>query len=235
MTGEARPVTDDYVAPSSETAFQQGSYYADGTTEAGVPCRHSVAFFEDGTYLHLIAWTEADKPCFAYEAGVYGVSTTQLALTPEGGSRVQCEVLDDARLQLSVLPWPGAAERTALEFTRAEAAPLMEFGGTGAITGTPVSFEVDLTLYDDGTYRAVADGYEECGALALDTAAGFAKQYPDHPATGARGLNQVTTVPSAACAYDADGALTITDLRVCTSAENLTRFKAAVRQTNDDE
>lgn len=232
----ALPVTEDYAAPSTDSSFQQGVYTAEAITEAGVTYGHTISFYEDNTYLHVINYTADGKLGFAYETGTYGVSTTTLALDPaktdetQEAVRVQCEIVDGTNLTVSVLPYPGAAERVTMSAVKTDApAQLASLVGTGAITGSPVTFEVTLALYEDGSYVAVADGYEEKGLITIDTAAAYAKQYPDHPSTGVRGMAQVSTVPSAACEHGADGKLTVTDLRVCTSA-NLTRFKATVTE-----
>lgn len=225
----AVPVPDDYEAPDTETAFQTGTYVSE-VEEAGVSYAHAVSFYEDNTYLLVTRYELDGKPHLSYEMGGYGVSTTQLALEPDGGSRTQCEVVDETHLELSILPFAGAEERATVNFTRKDEVDLVaSLSGKGTITGSVVEFDVTFELYEDGSYVAVADGYEEHGVIAIDTATEYAKQYPDHPTTGVRGLNQVATVPYAACGWDADGGLTLTDLRVCTS-ENLTRFKASVAE-----
>lgn len=221
----AHPVTEDYVAPSTDSEFRMGLYTAQ--TQEG---SHAVSFFEDNTYLHVMRWEKEGRMNIACEIGSYGVSTTQLALEPENGDRVQCEVVDGDNLKLSVLPAAGAAERAMLDFSWKETpAQIAALSGTGVITGSPVSFAVSFTVYEDGAYIAVADGYEEKGMIVIDTDTSYAKQYPDHPSTGMRGISQVSTVPYAVCGYDENGKLTLTDIRVCTSP-NLTRFKATVAE-----
>ena len=227
----AYPVTENFVAPSTESAFQPGFYTCAAITEGDVEYHHTASFFEDNTYLIFTRYEEDGKLCLAYETGNYGVSTSQLALEPgesEHSERIQCEIVDGASLKLSILPHPAATERTIIDFAKQESVePIADLVGVGSIGGSVVTFDVTFTLYQDGSYVAVADGHEEKGMIAIDTSAQTAKQYPDHPATSVRGISQVATVPYAQCGYSEDGRLTLTDLRVCTS-ENLTRFKATV-------
>lgn len=222
-------VTDDYEAPSTDSAFRMGTYTCDPVTQDGVEYKHAVTFYEDNTYLHVIRSEQDGHISLTYEMGSYGVSTTQLAIEPEPDkARVESEVLDESHLSLSVPAYPGA-ERSSIEFTKIdEPEAIATFTGTGELTGSVVTFDVTFTLYEDGSYVAVADNYEEKGLIAIDTDAGTAKQYPDHPATGVRGLAQLTTVPYATVSFEG-GKMVITDLRVCTS-ENLTRFKATVTE-----
>ena len=85
-----------------------------------------------------------------------------------------------------------------------------------------------MTLYSDGSYKTTADGFTEKGILVIDSETNFIKQYPDHPESGVRGLNQVTTVPAGKLTEE-DGKLTISGLRV-RKAEELNRYECTVTQ-----
>ena len=121
-------IPPDYEAPSQESDFRAGAYSA--VTECGgTAYTHTASFFEDGTYLLFTVWSEDNTWMFSSETGRYGVSTTQLALEPEGGSRLSCEIVGAEELSLSVLPGPDAAERETVAFTVSEAELLAAFVG----------------------------------------------------------------------------------------------------------
>lgn len=215
-------VPDDFEAPESKSEFQMGTYTAEAVQEDGTAYTHTVSFFEDNTYLHLMTYTQDDQLCFASESGTYSVSTTQLALQPEEGERVSCEVSDSSNLVLSVWAFAGAEQRTEMKFAKTEERQVLaEFAGTGSVKGSDVSFDAEVTLYTDGSYVSEADGFTEAGVLVLNTANGLVKQYPDHPESGVRGLNQVVTVPVGELTAE-DGLLTLKGLRVRRS-ESLNR------------
>ena len=85
-----------------------------------------------------------------------------------------------------------------------------------------------VTLYSDGTYSSDAGGFVEGGIFVMDSASGSFKIYPDHPETGLRGLNQISTVPSGSFSYQ-DGRLVLTDFRLRAS-ESLSRVKCGLTQ-----
>lgn len=215
-------VPDDFEAPESKSEFQTGTYTAEAVQEDEITYTHTVSFFEDNTYLHLMTCEKDDQLCFASEIGTYSVSTTQLALQPEEGERVSCEVSDSSNLVLSVLASAGAEQRTELKFAKTEERQVLaEFSGTGSVKGSDVSFDAAVTLYTDGSYVSEADGFTETGVLVLNTANGFVKQYPDHPESGMHGLNQVATVPAGELTAEG-GLLVLNGLRVRRS-ESLNR------------
>lgn len=228
-------VPEDYEAPETGTDFQTGVYVTDDVNEAGTSYSHVVSFYEDGSFLHMMIYKENDQMVFVSENGGYSVSTTQLALEPGDGGhsdRISCEVVDEAKLKLSVLPYAGASERTELDFTKTDTTELVaEFTGTGTVKGSDETFEVTAALYADGSYESVAADFTETGILVINSAEKFVKQYPDHPETGVRGLNQVTTVPSGEISSE-DGKITIAGLRVRKSA-GLNRHECTVVQQNE--
>ncbi len=220
-------VPADYAAPDTESEFQAGSYEAAAVTEEGVVYGHTISFYEDGTYMHVLRYEKEGQPCFSCEAGTYGVNLTQLALEPDGGDRLSCEVADAETLQVSVYPYAGAGERQTLEFTRTEELSMVaELAGSGEAAGDEEGFDVTVKVYSDGSYESVAGGFAESGILAISTEDSYIKQYPDHPETAVRGMNQVATVPAGACSYE-DGKLTFTGLRVRKSA-GLSRYECTV-------
>ncbi|MBQ8663145.1 MAG: hypothetical protein IJ471_04745 [Eubacterium sp.] len=216
-------VTEDYQAPSDESAFQMGSYTAAMVEQDGIFYTHVITFYEDNSYLHFVSYDQNGQLMFMSETGTYGVSTTQLALEPdgmetEGMKRVECEVVDGTNIKASVVAYPGA-ERTVLDFAKADIiSQLNTYSGTGTVTGTTDTFNASLTLYEDGSYETSAEGFMEKGVLAINSAENYVKQYPDHPETGVRGLTQVGTVPAGT--LDGDS---LVDIRVRTS-DSLTRY-----------
>ncbi len=225
----AYPVTDGYEEQEEGTDFQNGVYVSEDVEEGGVTYSHAVSFYEDGSYLHFTAYEEDGQKRFVNETGNYSVSTTQLALEPEGKDRVACEVVDDSNLKLSILPYAGADARETMGFKKTDAGEeLLKFSGEGSVKGSSETFEVTMTLYSDGSYETTADGFTEKGILVLDSETNFIKQYPDHPESGVRGLNQVTTVPAGGLTEE-DGKLTISGLRV-RKAEELNRYECTVTQ-----
>lgn len=222
-------VTDDYSAPDTSTEFEMGSYAAADVTEDGVTYSHMISFYEDDSYLHLIRYEKDGTVGFTSETGTYGVNITQLALEPEGGERISSEVADGETLNVSVFPYPGAAERSEMEFKKtSDITEIAALTGKGMVTGSDETFEVELRVYSDGSYEAEADGFTETGILAVDTENATVKQYPDHPETGVRGLNQVATVPAGTCSSEG-GKLAFSGLRIRKS-EGLTRYECSVEQ-----
>lgn len=217
-------VPENYDAPDTSTEFQTGSYEAEVRKE-NITYRHSISFYEDETYLHQISYEENGNLKFAWETGNYGVNIDQLALEPEGLDRLSGAVADDSTLTVPVIAQPGDDQRSELEFTRIQEPGLLaEFEGKG--TGTEgENFDVTLKLYSDGSYETAADGFVETGVLVVGTEDSYVKQYPDHPETGERGLNQVSTVPPGICSQE--GSLTLEELRVRRS-EGLTRYECSV-------
>lgn len=213
----AKPLTSDYKAPETDSSFKAGSYIGDNGMAA--------SFFEDGSYL-LFSYGEGGFLC---EAGEYGVSTTQLALTPHSGDRISCTVVSESELSLSVPSAAGERETLTFKKTDAAAEALMTFSGEGKTAGTDESFAVDMVLYTDGSALINAGGYEESGLIVPDTAAGSFKLYPDNPNDKARGLKQVENVPAGEMTFDENGAAVLKDLRVRTS-DSLNRDKATVTE-----
>ena len=221
-------VPEDYDAPSTETDFRAGTYTTADVTKAGVVYKHSISFYEDNTYLHLIRYEKDGIWNFVSETGTYGVNATQLALEPDGADRLSCEVTDDKNLKLSVLPCAGATERSTLDFTMEEEPERMaELTGSGE-TKEGEAFAVTVKLYTDGSYESTAGDFTETGILMLDSENALCKQYPDHPETAVRGLNQVATVPAGVLSGE-NGKLTLEGLRVRKSA-GLTRYECSVTE-----
>ena len=225
----AYPITDGYEEQEEGTDFQSGMYVSEDVEEDGTSYSHVVSFYEDGSYFHLTTYEEDGQERFVSETGKYSVSTTQLAMEPEEKDRVACEVVDDSNLKLSILPYVGAESRETVDFQKTDnTKELMKLSGEGSIKGSSDTFEVTMTLYNDGSYETTADGFTETGVLAIDSETNFEKQYPDHPESGVRGLNQVTTVPAGEITEDG-GRLTISGLRVRNS-EELNRYECTVTQ-----
>lgn len=204
-------------------------YVAEDIEKNGIAYSHVVSFYEDGSFLHVTSWEENGRVKWTNETGSYSVSTTQLAMEPEGKDRVACEVVDAGSLKLSILPSATATDRESADFKKTDATEeWMKFSGEGSVKGSSDTFDVTMTLYRDGSYETTADGFTETGILAIDSETNFVKQYPDHPETGVRGLNQVTTVPAGELT-EAGGKLTISGLRV-RKAEELNRYECTVTQ-----
>lgn len=218
----AVPLPADYEEQGTESDFTAGTYTAQGDGVSYV-----ASFYEDSSYLLMEIREEEGAAVYASETGTYGVSTTQLAVTPSGASRLSGEVISATELSIPV-PSEDGDDRTAVTMTRQEAVE------TDAVLTGQVDAEdgagaaVTVTLYSDGTFVSEANGFEEGGVLVLDSASGTFKIYPDHPETAVRGLNQISTVPSGTFAYQ-DGKLTLTDFRLRTS-ESLTREKCSLTQ-----
>ncbi len=214
----AYPIPADYQAPEQDSDFTIGTYAADYTGPDGTDYTCRISFYEDSSYLLALSWQADGQLRLASETGRYGVSTTQLALTPQDGDRVSCDVVSDRELSVS-MPVPGQEERTAVTFRISEASAqvLAVCAGDGA----------ELTLYDDGSVSVQASGFTETGLLAADSEQGVFKFYPDHPSTGLRGINQVSTVPAGSLSYD--GGLRLEEFRVRTSA-SLNREKCTLTQ-----
>lgn len=210
------PLPEGYQEASTESVFQPGVYAAEGEN---ISLRAS--FYDDNSYLLTQARTEGGSVVYSSESGVYGVSTTQLALTPTGASRLSGEVLSETELMLPVLQ---GGERIATGFTLVEQ-PGEEMTFTGR---TEDGLEVSLTLTAEGVFTSEANGFRESGILVLDSETGSFKIYPDHPQTGLRGLNQIGTVPAGSFTLE-DGRLTLQDLRIRTN-EGLSRTKCTLTQ-----
>lgn len=212
----ALPIPEDYEAPSGESDFSIGVYFA--RDEAGDSCY--LSFFDDASYIFLLSGGDT----LFSEVGRYGVSTTQLALTPQDGQRVACEVVGPTELSVSV-PVPGQSERVTLRFTKEDAAAPL----AAAMSGTTEENQTaQLELYADGSVRVSAAGFTESGLLAPDSEKGAFKFYPDHPTDHTRGANQVTTVPAGGLSIS-NGKLVLSDFRLRTS-ESLTRSKCTFEQ-----
>lgn len=230
----AHIVPEDFEAPDTESDFQPGIYVTEDVTEGGVTYAHAVSFYEDNSYVHLTVFEQDGKTMFDCETGTYGISTTQLAMEPANAEgeghdgRVESEVVDDSALKLSILPYAGAAERQVLDFTKTDAADVITELGGEAEGKEGETFPVTIKIYADGSYESAAEGFTETGILVLDSEEGYVKQYPDHPETGVRGLNQVATVPSGTLKDD-NGALAMDGLRIRKSA-GLTRYECMVAE-----
>lgn len=212
----AHVVTEAFAAPSMETKFQTGTYVTEDVTIDGVVYANHISFYEDKTYLQVTSYDKEGMQHYTYETGTYGVNATQIALEPENGERLECEVLDETNLKVSVFPYKGETERQALHFTKIEQAEQAErFSG-----------DANVVLYSDGSCEITAGGFAETGILLLDSETGFMKFYPDHPETKIRGLSQVATVPSGNCTYE-NGTMMLSGLRVRNS-ESLTRNEVTV-------
>jgi hypothetical protein len=205
----AYPIPADYTAPSDESVFTAGTY----TGTAG-SAQITMSFFEDGTYLLL----RTDGWQVLSETGHYGVSTTQLALTPAGGNRVSCDVLSDTELFVRVPAKGEEREEITVQKTESGATIWKTFSASDA----------SMTLYMDGSFRVTAGGFEEAGVMTLETAQGTYKIYPDHPSSGARGLSFVASVPVGTLTVSA-GKWTLAEFRVRTS-ENLSRKKITLTE-----
>lgn len=222
-------VPEGFVEPSSETDFTCGVYTAEPVTNSGVTYNHSVSFFEDGTYLQFTVYEKDGKTCFFSEKGIYSVSTTQLAVTPDGDKRTESEVISKTGLGLSVLPYPEASERERITFKKTETEPetVAVLEGEGKITGSDKTFKASFKIFSDGSYLSEADGFTEKGLIFLNSEEGYAKQYPDNTQTGERGIGQVTMVAAGKISYGENLKLVLTDMRVRTSV-SLTRYKCTV-------
>lgn len=222
-------ITEDFEEPDTESAFQTGSYGTDIVEQDGVYYTHVISFFDDETYIHFVSYDMDGQIMYMSETGTYGVSTTQLALELENEERIECEVVDGSNLKVSVLPYAGATERITMDFAKTEVISMVtSYTGTGSVTGTADTFDATVTIYEDGSYKSLADGYTEKGIMAIDSATGYVKQYPDHPETAVRGLSQVATVPSGAIEYS-DGVAMLADIRVRTS-DSLSRYTCIVSE-----
>lgn len=207
-------ITENYNAASTETQFTKGFYsFIEGSKSI------FASFFGDDTYLIFAVDKRAEKTAIISEVGRYGVSTTSLALTPQGGDRIACEVVDEKTLDISVPEIGG--ERSMHRFTKHEGSieALCTFSGEGKRTGTDESFQASLIIFSDGSFESEACGFNEKGLIALDTEGGSFKIYPDHPETGERGISLVGTVPSGKLSFDENGTLTLAELRIRTSSE----------------
>lgn len=226
-------ISEDYEAPQMETAFQTGIYAAQSAAEDGTACSHTVTFFEDGSFLHMMIWEEAGERKFESESGTYRVSTTQLALEIEEEERIAGEVLDTETLNLSVRLTAEKQERELLEFQKTDTVqPAAEFSGSGKVKGSTETFAVEVTVYTDGSYVSIAEGFTETGLMEICSEERFVKQYPDHPETGVRGMKQVDTVPNGTIVSE-NGVLTMSGLRIRNSS-SLNRCECTVTQKETD-
>ena len=207
------PIPDDYQEVRTESEFTPGTY----TGENG-DVSYRASFFEDNSYLLVVIRSENGAPHYSSESGIYGVSTTQLALTPTGDSRLSGEIVSGSELSIPV-PGEGSEERTAVPFTKQDSAETEAvFSGQGA----------KLTIYTDNTFSSEAAGFTENGIIVFDSESGTFKIYPDHPETGIRGLNQISTVPSGTFT-NGGGKMQLTDFRLRES-ESLSRTKCNFTQ-----
>ena len=125
------PLPEDYQAASTESQFRSGVYMAHKGEHS-----FCISFYDDNSYLLAEARQEGEQIVYTSESGIYGVSTTQLALTPTGASRLSGEVLSDTEL---MIPIPENGERTALGFALIDG-PFEEKTFSGALEdGTAVS------------------------------------------------------------------------------------------------
>ena len=215
----AVPLPEDYEETDTTSEFTAGTYTAQGE---GVSYR--AAFYDDTSYILTVMQEENGEVKYSSETGSYGVSTTQLALTPSGGSRLSGEIISASELSIPV-PVPGG-ERTAVSFTKLETAkPEAVLTGQGTLDDGN-SFTAEVTIYSDGSYLSTANGFSEGGIIVFDSESGTFKTYPDHPETGVRGLNQIATVPAGEFAGQGSS-LSLTDFRLRTS-ESLSRAKCSL-------
>ena len=213
ITLSAVPIPEDYEEASTESEFTMGTYVATSGADS-----FRLSCYEDNSYILVIVREENGAKVYSSESGVYGVSTTQLALTPTGQDRLSGEILSATELNVPVL-LSGSEERTGIAFTKEE-----EAGVVASLSGS----DTEVTIFSDGSYTSVSAGFSESGILVLDSASGSFKIYPDHPETQVRGLNQINTVPAGT--YTQSGSsMTLEDFRVRTS-EGLSRTKVTVAQ-----
>ena len=213
ITLSAIPIPEDYEEASTESEFTAGTYVAtEGSDSFRLSC------YDDNSYILVIIREENGAKIYSSESGIYGVSTTQLALTPTGQDRLSGEILSATELNVPVL-LSGSEERTSIAFSKEE---------ESSVISTLAGADTEVTLFSDGSYTSVSAGFSESGILVLDSAQGSFKIYPDHPETGVRGLNQINTVPAGT--YTQSGSsMTLIDFRVRTS-EGLSRTKVTVTQ-----
>lgn len=207
------PIPEDYQESENVSSFTTGTYVAEGEGAS-----YRISLYEDTSYILLTIKDEGGVPFYSSETGSYGVSTTQLALTPEGGSRLSGEIIDSGTLEVPVLT-EGSEERTSLTFNK------MDNIQEEAVLSGP---DVTVYLYKDGSFMSMAGGFTEGGILVPDSASGTFKIYPDHPETKERGLNQISTVPAGTFSNEG-GKMQLTDFRMRTS-ESLSREKFNVVQ-----
>lgn len=225
----AHIIPENYEAPSDESNFSVGTYTALFTANNGAEYTYHIGFYDDNSYFVFVNRHEDGRIFLASEVGRYGVSTTQLALNPQGGNRVSCDVVSDSVLSVSV-PVPGSKDRTTLTFEKdTDRNVIASFTGDGKKTGANETFTAQMTLYSDGSFAVISEGFAENGLFAPDSETGTFKIYPDHPTDGTRGANQVTTVPAGTLIYDADGKLTLSEFRVRIS-DSLNRDKCTFVQ-----
>jgi len=213
----AQPITADYKPEEVKSVFRTGTYSAEGEDRTLY-----VSFFEDGSYL----LTSYGDGVYFSEVGKYGVSGMQLALTPQGGDRVSCEMISRDEMKLNV-PTESGAERQDIAFTYTV--------DSGAVTElVSEDGSASAKLYPDGSIEVTANGFTEKGVIALDGVAGSFKLYPDHPDNGKRGAEQVANVPAGKMTVGEDGRITFSELRARTS-EELSRTKITLIQKQEEE
>ena len=211
------PLPADYQEQSTESEFTAGTYSAEGE---GVS--YLLSLYDDSSYILVEIREENGVSQYFSETGSYGVSTTQLALTPSEASRLSGEVISATELSVPVSSGEGE-ERTAVSFTKMDSAGTEAVLTGEATTSDGASVSVRVTLFSEGTYSAQAGDFVEEGVLVLDSESGSFKTYPNHPETGAQGLNQVSTVPAGTFSYE-NGGMVLKDFRLRTS-ESLSRTK----------
>ncbi len=212
-------ITDDFEEPNTASEFKAGSYTAQSDTKS-----YTVSFYEDDTYFLMESYDENGTMMYMPQTGIYGISTAQIALTPDGGDRLSGEVISSTEITIPMADDPEGEGLTATKQDSSQSiATLKGQGSDGSAT-----FDVTVTIYSDGTYTSEAGGFTEGGVFVQNSSTGEFKTYPDHPETGVRGLAQIATVPAGTFTYT-DGKLTLTGFRVRNS-ENLTRYECEVTQ-----
>ncbi len=213
-------IDDDYEAPDTSSEFAIGSYTAQTDSKL-----YTVSFYEDDTYLLVESYEEDGVMMYVSTTGTYGISTEQIAFTPDGGDRLSGEVISESEIKI-----PASNDAESEETLTAN-----KLGGaqdiatlTGQVTAEDETVDVTVILYTDGSYDVKAGEFAESGVYTLGSSAGEFKTYPDHPETDVRGLNQISTVP-AGTFTNTDGKLVLTGFRVRTS-DNLTRYECEVAQ-----
>ena len=211
------PVPEGYQEVSTESSFKPGTYVAKQGESSYV-----ISFFEDHSFLLSSVTSKGE---YSAEFGNYGVSTSQLALTPIGADRLSGEVVNEQEIIVPVRK--NETERAPLTFTlTGDKQKVMQLSGKAGES------DAVLTLYSDWTFTSEANGFQENGILTLDSSAGIFKMYPDHPETGVRGMYQVGTVPAGSFTVK-DGKMEMQDFRIRTS-ESLSRTKCILTETTQD-
>ena len=197
----ACPVTADYKPREVKSVFRAGTYTAEAEGRTAY-----ISFFDDESYL----LTSYGNGMFFSETGKYGVSGMQMALTPQAGDRVSCEILSRDKMKLNVPVAGGERQDIDFTYTIDPGAPVSLLSEDGSAS---------MKLYPDGSAEVSANGFTEKGVMALDSATGSFRFYPDHPETGKRGTGQVSNVPAGSLSVGDAGRITLSELRARTSEE----------------